>query len=70
MDKIVMDKVIVNSSQVISYNNSKENNQNTSNKEIKYEIKNFRNSRNNYIRKIFTLGILIYSFSKALGKYE
>jgi hypothetical protein len=65
-----MDKVIVNSSQVISYNNSKENNQNTSNKEIKYEIKNFRNSRNNYIRKISTLGILIYSFSKALGKYE
>jgi len=65
-----MDKVIVNSSQVISYNNSKGNNQNTSNKEIKYEIKNFRNSRNNYIRKISTLGILIYSFSKALGKYE
>jgi hypothetical protein len=69
-----MDKVIVNSSQVISYNiiynNSKQNNQNTSNKEIKYEIKNFRNSRNNYIRKISTLGILIYSFSKALGKYE
>ncbi len=65
-----MDKVIVNSSQAISYNNSKENNQNTSNKEIKYEIKNFRNSRNNYIRKISTLGILIYSFSKALGKYE
>jgi hypothetical protein len=65
-----MDKVIVNSSQAISYNNSKENNQSTSNKQIKYEIKNFRNSRNNYIRKIATLGILIYSFSKALGKYE
>jgi hypothetical protein len=65
-----MDKVIVNSSQTNTYNNSKENNQSTSNKEIKYEIKNFRNSRNNYIRKISTLGILIYSFSKALGKYE
>jgi hypothetical protein len=47
-----MDKVIVNSSQVTGYNNSKENNQNAANKEIKYEIKNFRNSRNNYIRKI------------------
>jgi hypothetical protein len=65
-----MDKVIVNSSQVINYNNNKENNQNTANKEIKYEIKNFKGSRNNYIRKISTLGILIYSFSKALGKYE
>jgi len=65
-----MDKVILNSSQAISYNNSKENNKNTSNKEIKYEIKNFKGSRNNYVRRISTLGILIYSFSKALGKYE
>jgi hypothetical protein len=65
-----MDKVIVNSSQTVSYNNGKENNQNTSNKEIKYEIKNFKASRNNYVRRISTLGILIYSFSKALGKYE
>jgi hypothetical protein len=65
-----MDKVIVSSSQVIGYNGSKENNQNTTNKEIKYEIKNFKGSGNNYIRKISTLGILIYSFSKALGKYE
>ncbi len=65
-----MDKVILNSSQAISNNNSKENNQNTSNKEIKYEIKNFKGSRNNYVRRISILGILIYSFSKALGKYE
>jgi hypothetical protein len=65
-----MDRVILNSSQVTGYNNGKENNQNAANKEIKYEIKNFGNSRNNYIRKISAAGILIYSFSKALGKYE
>jgi hypothetical protein len=65
-----MDKVIVNSSQATGYSNSKENNQNTANKEIRYEIKNFKGSRNNCVRKISTLGIFIYSFSKALGKYE
>jgi len=65
-----MNNLIVNSSQTMNYNHNKENTQNTTNKEIKYEIKNFKNSKNNYIRKISTIGILIYSFSKALGKYK
>lgn len=62
-----MDKVLISTRE---YNLTKDNNQNRESKEIKYEVKNFRKSKNSYIRKISVVGILIYSFSKALGKYE
>ncbi len=65
-----MNKVEISSTQIIEYNFKKENNQNSTNKEIKHEVKNFKRSRNNYIKRISIGGILIYSFSKALGKYE
>ncbi len=65
-----MDKMELSSTQISDYNFRKENTQNQTNKEIKYEVKNFKNSRNNYIKKISIGGILIYSFSKALGKYK
>ncbi len=65
-----MDKVEISSTQIIEYNFKKENNQNSTNKEIKHKVKNFKRSRNNYIKRISIGGILIYSFSKSLGKYE
>ncbi|MGB9638829.1 MAG: hypothetical protein ACP5RD_01605 [bacterium] len=64
-----MDEVLI-SSNYADYNLIKGNNQNKANKEIKYEVRNFKKSKNNYIRRISISGILIYSFSKALGKYE
>ncbi len=65
-----MYKIELTLNQIINHNLKKESTQNQTNKEIKHELKNFKRSRNNYTKRISISGILIYSFSKALGKYK